>query len=76
MSMTQRGDPYESAVAELVNGILKDEFCLDGTLLGFPQADELVQRAVQTDNELRSLSSCGFLTPNQAHQQEGPLVRR
>lgn len=49
---------------------------LGGTLLGFPQADELVQRAVQAYNELRPHSSCDFLTPSQAHQQEGPLVRR
>jgi putative transposase len=43
LSMTQRGDPYENALAERVNGILKDEFGLGGTFLGFPKADELVQ---------------------------------
>jgi transposase InsO family protein len=72
LSITQRGDPYENAVAEQVNGILKDEFGLGGTLLGFSQADELVQRAVQAYNELRPHSSCDFRTPSQAHQQEGP----
>ena len=27
--MTQNGDPHENAIAERVNGILKDEFGLD-----------------------------------------------
>lgn len=28
-SMTNNGDPYENAVAERVNGILKQEFAID-----------------------------------------------
>jgi transposase InsO family protein len=76
LSMTQNGDPYENAVAERVNGILKDEFGLGNTLPGFAQADALVARAVRAYNELRPHGSCDFLTPNQAHGQEGPLVRR
>lgn len=39
LSMTQHGDPYENAVAERVNGILKDEFGLGNTQPGFAQAD-------------------------------------
>jgi putative transposase len=65
--MTQRGDPYENAVAERVTGMLKDELGLGGTLLNFPQADKLFQRAVRACNELRPPSSCGFLTPSHAH---------
>ena len=76
LSMTQRGDPYENAVAERVNGILKDEFGLGDTLPGFAQADALTRRAVQAYNERRPHGSCDFLTPSQAHAQEGPLVRR
>ncbi len=76
LSMTQHGDPYENAVAERVNGILKDEFGLGDTLPGFAQADALVRRAVRAYNELRPHGSCDFLTPSQAHEQEGPLGRR
>ena len=76
LSMTQHGDPYENAVAERVNGILKDEFGLGNTLPGFAQADALVARAVRAYNELRPHGSCDFLTPSQAHEQEGLLVRR
>ena len=74
--MTQRGDPFENAVAKRVNGILKDEFGLGEKLPGFAQADALVARAVRAYNERRLHASCDFLTPSQAHEQEGPLVRR
>lgn len=76
LSMTQHGDPYENAVAERVNGILKDEFGLGDTLPSFAQAAALVARSVRAYNELRPHSSCDFLTPSQAHTQEGALVRR
>ena len=76
LSMTLHGDPYENAVAERVNGILKDEFDLGSTLPGFAQAEALVRRAVRVYNELRPHGSCDFLTPNQAHEQEGLLVQR
>jgi transposase InsO family protein len=46
LSMTLHGYPYENAVAERVNGILKDEFGLGTKLPGFAQADALVTRAV------------------------------
>ncbi|MGI4864387.1 MAG: IS3 family transposase [Janthinobacterium lividum] len=76
LSMTQYGDPYENAVAERVNGILKAEFGLGDTLPGFAQAQALVARSVRAYNELRPHGSCDFLTPSQAHEQEGALVRR
>ena len=76
LSMTQHGDPYENAVAERVNGILKDEFGLGDTLVSFSEAHALVERAVRAYNTLRPHSSCDFLTPSQAHDQVGPLVRR
>ncbi len=76
LSMTQHGDPYENAVAERVNGIRKDEFGLGTTRPGFAQADALVAPAVRAYNELRPHGSCDFLTPSQAHEQAGPLVRR
>lgn len=74
LSMTQNGDPYENAVAERVNGILKDEFGLGNTLPGFAQADALVARAVRAYNELRPHGSCDFLTPNQAHGDRKSVV--
>jgi putative transposase len=76
LSMTQHGDPYENAVAERVNGILKAEFGLADTLPSFALARTQVAAAVQAYNELRPHSSCDLLTPSQAHGQKGPLRRR
>ena len=76
LSMTQRGDPYENAVAECVNGILKHEFGLAETRPSCASATEQVTRSVRAYNELRPHGSCDFLTPSQAHERDGPLVRR
>lgn len=76
LDLSVRGDPYENAVAERVNGILKEEFDLGGILPGFTQADALVAQAVRAYKELRPHGSCDYLTPSQAHEQEGALVRR
>ena len=76
LSMTQRGNPTDNAVAERVNGILKSEFGLGLTLPSFAHAADQVARAVRTHNELRPHGSCDFLTPAQAHEREGPLVQR
>jgi putative transposase len=53
-------------VVECANGILKHKFGLGNAQLGFSQAEELVQRAVEAYNELRPHISCDFLTPSQA----------
>ena len=74
--MTEKGDPYENAIAERVNGILKDEFGLDTNFSSFEQAIEAVDKAVQTYNEVRPHASCNYLTPQQAHQQQGTLKLR
>lgn len=73
ISMTEKGDPYENAIAERVNGILKEEFALDREFGSFEQAQEAVSNAVHVYNHLRPHSSCNYLTPKQAHQQQGQL---
>jgi putative transposase len=42
ISMTEKGDPYENAIAERVNGILKAEFQLDNEFDNFEQARKLL----------------------------------
>lgn len=73
ISMTEKGDPYENAIAERVNGILKDEFALDSDFDTFEQAQNAVDRAVTIYNEQRPHGSCDNLTPEQAHQKQGLL---
>lgn len=69
ISMTENGDPYENAVAERVNGILKNEFLFVNELKNQPQAVELIKDAVQIYNEHRPHLSCQLLTPNATHKQ-------
>jgi transposase InsO family protein len=76
ISMTEKGDPYENAVAERVNGILKEEFGLDQDFDSFEQAYQAVQNAVITYNSLRPHASCNYLTPQEAHRQQGLLPRK
>ena len=76
ISMTENGDPYENALAERVNGILKTEFNLYSSPYGFEQTFELVKSSIAAYNEHRPHSSCDMLTPNQAHLKEGVLKKR
>lgn len=76
ISMTQNGDPYENALAERINGIIKAEFNLYSTQVGFEQTFLLVKDSIRAYNELRPHSSCDYLTPQQAHQLQGSLKKR
>ena len=73
ISMTENGDPYENAIAERVNGILKGEFLLDQTFPSFTVAQQAVEKAVTAYNHIRPHASCDNLTPVQAHDQNGIL---
>ena len=46
ISMTENGDPYENAIAERVNGILKDEYSLNETFADYHTALEATKLAV------------------------------
>ena len=67
ISMTTKYDPYENAIAERVNGILKDEFEISNRKLTIEDAKRNVNHAIKTYNQKRPHWSCNFLTPIQAH---------
>jgi transposase InsO family protein len=46
-SMTQNSDPYENAVAERINGILKQEFMIDKYNLDLKIMKQIVKRISQ-----------------------------
>lgn len=75
ISMTENGDPYENAIAERVNGILKDEYDLYDTFNDYNHAHEAVKIAIDKYNNQRPHRSCGMLTPAQAHKQTGALKK-
>jgi transposase InsO family protein len=76
ISMTENGDPYENAVAERVNGILKDEFGLSERLSTLAEANKLTTQSIKIYNSLRPHLSCQMLTPNKMHQQQKITIKR
>lgn len=76
ISMTENGDPYENALAERVNGIIKAEFDLYNTQLGFEQTHARIRQSIQAYNEVRPHASCDYLTPEQAHMGSVQLAKR
>lgn len=65
--MTQNSDPYENAVIERVNGILKQEFNIDKFNKELSLMKILVKDAKEIYNSKRPHYSNYKLTPNQMH---------
>lgn len=76
ISMTNNGDPYENAIAERLNGIIKSEFNLYSSQFGFEETAAFIEKTIAAYNQLRPHSSCNYLTPYEAHQQSGTLKKR
>ena len=72
ISMTENGSPYENALAERVNGILKTEL-LQPRYKNWEEATTAVDKAIKIYNEKRPHLSIGMLTPQKAHQTKGEL---
>jgi putative transposase len=69
ISMTEDGNPYDNAIAERVNGILKDEFGLDEVFDNRQQLELQVAQSISIYNNKRPHESNHMLIPNQMHQQ-------
>jgi putative transposase len=69
MSTTQASDPYENAVAERINGILKYEFGFSKTLPNIEVARKMMKQAVDIYNKERLHWSLNLKTPEEVHRQ-------
>lgn len=67
ISMTENSDPYENAIAERVNGILKQEFMIGEGFRNHLMALKEVKKSIYIYNHKRPHRSCEMLTPNEAH---------
>ena len=67
--MTNNGDPYENAVAERINGILKQEFSIDTYHQNLETMQIIVKESIDIYNKLRPHYSNYMLTPEQMHMQ-------
>ena len=76
ISMTQQYDPYENAVAERINGILKQEFGLGKTIVSLKLAQKMVKKAVKIYNSKRMHYSLEFKTPDFAHSNQNHNYRQ
>lgn len=76
ISMTENGDPYENALAERVNGIIKNEFGLYSSQMSFEQTALLVERSIEAYNQLKPHGSCDYLTPEKVHSENSLIKKR
>ena len=67
LSTTQQYDPYENAIAERINGILKYEFGLKNTLKSVELAKKLTAEAIILYNNERMHWSLDFKNPQEVH---------
>jgi putative transposase len=75
ISMTQNGDPYENAIAERVNGILKTEL-VSKYYDNIDLAAMHIARCITIYNYRRRHSSLNWQIPDDVHKQQGPQIRR
>lgn len=68
ISMTEENHCYENAMAERVNGILKDEFYLDQVFTNVQHAKRAAKNAIKLYNEIRLHLSLDFKTPNMVYK--------
>lgn len=70
LSTTEKYDPYENAVAERINGILKYEFGLIKTIPSLDIANKMLKESVDVYNNERRHCSLKMTTPTFAHTNQ------
>ena len=68
--MTENGDPRENAVAERVNGIIKDEYLENYSVNNLKEAKELLDAVIALYNEERPHMTINNLVPNALHENK------
>lgn len=68
ISMTESGDPLENALAERINGIIKNEYLMHYQVDSILQATQLLDDIVNRYNHLRPHQSIQMITPGVAHE--------
>ena len=74
-SMTEKYDPYQNAVAERINGILKQEFIRGIVINDLELMKKLIQQSVYIYNNERPHWSCYMNTPTYMHEQRKIKIR-
>jgi putative transposase len=69
ISMTKPGSPQENAIAERMNGILKDEWLTDLENIHVGDVKKYIGQIITIYNEMRPHNGLGNLTPSQVHDK-------
>jgi len=72
ISMTQDGNPLDNAVAERINGILKDEWLYQMTFKTKRSSVVQLYNVIRIYNEMRPHLSLGMQTPEQVYKNKTP----
>ena len=73
-SMTDGYDCYQNAMAERINGILKQEFLIQKCST-YKELNTVIKESIMIYNQLRPHLSLGMQTPEQVHQKARDLAR-
>ncbi|WP_308788912.1 IS3 family transposase [Prolixibacter denitrificans] len=76
VSMTENSNPRDNAIAERVNGILKDEYLHLEVSKNIIFTNSQLEKTINKYNNRRPHLSCNMLTPEQAHLRSGTLKKR
>ena len=75
-SMTENGNPKDNAIAERVNGIIKNELLQGIRFSSMEEVRQTLATAVHFYNHERPHMSLDMLTPAQAREMEGTIKKR
>jgi len=73
ISMTENGDPLENAIAERLNGIMKQEYLDSYEVRTLKEAKQLLRSVVELYNSERPHMSIGNQTPTKIHHSKTDL---
>lgn len=76
ISMTEDSDPRDNAIAERINGILKNELLYHHRVDNIAQAKAILAEAIRIYNEERPHLSLDLLKPSEAHILKHDLPKR
>jgi putative transposase len=70
ISMTENGDPLENAIAERINGIVKEEYLNHYQTHTLTEAKKQLLKVINLYNNDRPHMSIGNITPNKLHNNQ------
>ncbi|MCC6722664.1 MAG: transposase [Bacteroidia bacterium] len=68
--MTEDGDPKDNAIAERINGIIKEEYLNCYSIKNITEAKELLDAVIRLYNSERPHMSIGNIVPELVHSNQ------